>query len=390
MKNLSCILIVALGFSPYVLAADRQPASATDEMKPVPGPLQLPNATTVLPGMLKFSGFADFRYTAYSAPNNPGVANAHAESGFGIEDGALATSYDQGPVSFTADISIRRLKDSDQNQSATTPNQSSTNRLNFGADGSQLYLKYKANDLWSFDIGQFDGIFGVEAAESRSRSFSKPSLDSGLLPVVFTGAMVEYSSNGWNAKGFASNPSNRGTYGTSASGDENTELGGAVGYSNETFQSQLGYMTRPINTVDGTSRGDRSLIDASFGLSLGKWSLSAEASRIDDPSKNALTPADPADRENAGYGYLALANYKLTDLELIGLRYESLRDNPGATTYTSGTLGLSSAISYGVSFHHRLHANVDLSTEINFYDMRDTNGGTWTDRLFNVGTIISF
>ena len=369
--------------------SSREPASAPDANKVLPSPLQLPtavatpppSASITIPGKLTFSGFANFRYTAFSAPYDSGVPNAHAESGFGIEDGALNAVYDIDKVSFTADIAVRRFKDGEfTSATGTITNQSQTDRLHVGADPSELYVKYKADDHWTFDLGQYFGIIGAESGQSRSRTFTKSALLSGLLPSVQTGFMTEYANSGWSAKVEAANPNNKGTYGTSATGDENTEYTAAAGYSNETFQSQLSYMTRPINAVDGT-RSDRTLMDVTIGATLGAFSLGAEVTRIDDPSKNTLTGA--SDHENAGFAYLALVNYKLNDKDLLGLRYEKLTDDPGGTS-------LKSADSYGLSVHHRLHQNVDLSAEYNIYDYQNVAGSTWRNGLFSIGAILSF
>ena len=373
--------------------ADGVSASSTDEGKIVPSPLNLPSAVAnpppsappVIPGTLKFSGFSDFRYTAYTSPID---SNAHALSGFGLEDGAMTATYEVGAVLLTADLSFRRFKDSDGYDprgaaSTTQSGQSSTSRINFAADCSQLFLKYKASDNLAFDLGQFDTIFGVEAAEARGRTFSKTALLTGALPVVITGVMVENSTNGLSEKVFASNPNNRGNYGTSAAGDDNTEYGGAVGYSNDTVQAQLGIMNRPITPANGVGRGDRMMLDFSGGLTLGKFSMNAEVLRIDDPSKNTLTSSNSSDRENAGFGYLGIFNYKIDDINMVGARVERLVDDPSGAS-------LQEAASYGIALHHRLHQNVDLATELISYDYKNTSGLRWTERLFNVGAIISF
>ena len=373
------------------ISNERSPASPPNANKVIPSALQLPIAVATLPpsaavpipGKLTLSGFANFRYTAFSAPNDPNVPNPHAESGFGIEDGAFNAVYDIEKFSFTADLAIRRYKDFDQTSSASIPNQSSTDRLNIGADPSEFYIKYKPDDHWAFDLGQYFGIFGAESAQSRSRTFTKTSMLFGVLPSVQTGFMTEYSNNGWNAKVEATNPNNKGTYGSSAQGDENTEYTGAFGYSNEVFQSQVGYMTRPIGSADGSSRGDRTLMDVTLGLTLGAFTLSGEATRIDDPSKNTITPNLSSDHERAGLAYLAIGTYKLNDRDLLGLRYEKLNDDPG-------NAGLNTADAYGVAAHHRLHQNVDVSAEFNTYNYQSVSGSVWRDNLFSIGAIVSF
>lgn len=204
-----------------------------------------------------------------------------------------------------------------------------------------------------------------------------------MLPVVHTGAMVEFENNGWTAKVLAANPSNRGSYGTSPAGDERTEYGAAFGYSDDVIQSQLGAMTRSLGSANGVERGQRTLYDLSVGLTLSKWTFGLEVSDIADPSKNTLTPADASDVETDAHGYLGLISYRLSEKNLIGLRLEEIDHDPAA-------LSLDRVSSWGVSLHHRVHQNLDLSTEFIDFHMQDVAGASWANTLFNVGAIVSF
>lgn len=153
--------------SPTVMAEEpvRAPAGVT------PPPFTAPHPETA-PNPFKFSGYFDFRYTSFSAPNNPNVSHTTAESGFGLEDGAIYMNYEKEKVSVFADLAFRRAKDVDVNPAAGTPNQSSNANFVFGNDRSQLYLKYRVSEQLVVDIGQFDTIFGVELNDSKDRIFS--------------------------------------------------------------------------------------------------------------------------------------------------------------------------------------------------------------------------
>lgn len=396
MKTLSLIcsiLLSTVAVSSAFAETAREPASDPNEMKSLPGPIEMPSTLrppeeeagsekrpSLLPGQLNFSAFADFRYSAYSAPHNPDVANAHAQSGFGLEDGAFALSFDQDKLSFTLDLIVHRMTDAEM---GGTGEQSSSNRFNVGAQDSLAYVKYKATNELRFDLGQFEGIYGIEANESRDRAFAKQAQVSEIVPQVLTGFMAEYKSHELAAKVFAANPIGRGTYGASPKGDDNTAYGAAVGFESELIQSQIGYMTYPIATADGLNRSNRSLADFTLGLSLGGFKLSGEVNRVDDPSKNTLTPDDSSDHERAGFGYLGILTYQVNEADLVGFRYEKLNDDPTG-------LSINTADQYGIVMHHRLHKNLDLSTEFSIFDTQKISGETFTDSLFSIGAIVSF
>ena len=92
---------------------------------------------------MKFSGFFDFRYTDFSAKDDAGNPTPHAESGFGLEDGAVYGNFEKDKVSIVLDISLRRTKESDYTSTPTVANQSVNNNFIVAAGPSQLYLKYK-------------------------------------------------------------------------------------------------------------------------------------------------------------------------------------------------------------------------------------------------------
>ena len=343
------------------------------------------DSTVLTPAVspFKFSGFVDMRYTSFSSKDNLTVANAHAESGFGIEDGALYFNYEKSKVAVIVDVAFRRGKDSDTNPS-TIPNQSSNSNLAIGVDKTQLYLKYNLHENLYVNFGQFDAIFGVELNDSKDRFFGKTGLvyDS-MLPVTHTGAMLEYSANGLTAKIFAANPSNKGSNGTSTAGDEKCEYGAAINYSKNSFRTQLGYMTRPILKANGGSLAGRNLIDFTAGVTVEKFSLDFEYAIVDDPNKNTLTTADNNDREKVGTGLLVLTSYELSDSFLLGVRYEHLQDDPAATSNRTTD-------SYGLSVHYKLSPELDLRSEYVGYSFKNLSDVVWTDSRLNLAVLLKF
>lgn len=357
--------------------ADRQPAT-TENAAPSQG------ASAPSYSNFKFSGFADLRYTSFSTQDNPLVASGYPESGFGLEDGAFYGNYSKDNLTVILDVAFRRSKDVDINTAATKPNQSSNANFAIGYDKSQLYLKYKLGSLFTLNFGQFDTIFGVELNDSKDRIFGKTGIVYDYtIPVTHTGAMLEFSTDGIYVKAFAANPNGKGSQGTSTTGDDKTEYGAAIGYGNDFIRGQAGYLTRSINKASGVGADNRTLMDFTLGTTLNGFSLDLEFSRVTDPSKNTLTAADAADLENAGYGMLALASYKFTDSFLIGAKYETVQDDPGA-------LSIKSTTAIGGSVHYKLTSELELRTEYVGYDSKGVSSATWKDTRFNVAALLTF
>lgn len=332
----------------------------------------------------KFGAFGDFRYTVFSAPENPSVTNANAESGFGLEDGALYGSYEKDRVSVYADLAFRRMKDVDTNAAATTPNQSSNSTIAVGVDKSQLYLKYKVTPVWSVTLGQFDTIYGVELNDSKDRFFGKTGLVYDVtLPVTHTGALVEAAKNGYYAKVLGANPNNRGSYGSSTARDDKTEYGAAVGYGNELWHGQIGYLSRSVLKSNGTEFGSRSLLDVLFGMSLGSFAFDLEYNQLSDPNKNTLSSGDAGDLEKPGQGFLALLSYKFSDELVLALRGEQLKDDPAAAS-------IDTASSAGVSLGYKVAPELQVRTEYISYDYKNLAGTSWKDSRFSISTLFSF
>lgn len=333
----------------------------------------------------KFSAFADIRYTNFHVENNPLVSSGHPESGFGLEDGALYANYDKDNLSAVMDIAIRRGKDFDTNNTAQKPNQSSNNNFAIGTDKSQLYLRYKINPALAFDFGQFDTIFGVELNDSKDRIFGKTGIVyDNTLPVTHTGLMLEYSFlENYYLKGFVANPSNKGSFGSSANGDHTAEVGGAVGASSSAYHAQIGYMSRSINQATGLSSGDRTLVDILAGGVLGKFSVDLEYTRVSDPNKNTLTASNVNDTEKAAQGYFSLLTYKFTPDFLIGARYEYVKNDPTAQ-------GIKSISAAGGSLHYILTSELELRSEYITYNNKAVVGNKWNNTRFNFAALMTF
>lgn len=334
---------------------------------------------------MKVTGFVDLRYSSFSAKDDPAVPNAHAESGFGFEEGAIHAEYEKGRVSFVANLAARKQLDVDATPiGAAVPNQASNNNFVFGVDHSELYLKYKLSEETAVSFGQFDAIYGVEANDSKDRVFGKTGLVyDQVTPHTHTGAMLESEAHHFTFKLFAANPSNRGSYGTSTNGGENTEYGTAFGYTSEHWHGQLGSMARPISKADGSALATRSLIDVTLGTKLGAFAVDADFSQVADPSKNTLTPTDNTDSEKPGSAVLVLATYELSKPWLLGLRYEHLQNDPGQ-------LSLKNAQSEGASVHYKVSPDLETRLEYINYNFQDISEQTWNDSRLIFSALVFF
>ena len=343
------------------------------------------SATTVSSHVLspfKFSGYVDIRHSSYSIKDNPSVTSGNPESGFSIEEAAVYVNYEKNKVSLLLDMPIRRQKDIDVNSSAAVPNQSSNANLAIGYDRAQLFLKYNA-DVVNFYLGQFDTIFGVELNDSKDRKFSKTGIVYDYtLPVTHTGIMIEYTPSAFYLKGFAANPNNKGSLGSSTTKDDQPEYGLAFGYANDQIRSQLGAMTRLINKASGLERADRVLLDATIGSTLGAFSFDLEYTSISDPNKNTLTADNNMDLENSGTGIMLLASYKFTSRFTASLRGERVNDDP-----TGGNL--KSIESSAATTNYLLSDDLSLKAEFVSYRFKNLSDTAWNEsRLIFSGLLI--
>lgn len=364
---------------------ERKAEANHEEKKPAPAPEPLaPAVSGSALANFKFGGFADLRFSNFSVKDNPSVSSGNPESGFGVEDGAVYVNYAKDKLSAVLDIAFRRGKDVDTNGAATQPNQSSGSLIAFGVDKSQVYVKYQATSWLAVDFGQFDTIFGVELNDSKDRVFGKTGLVyDQTLPVTHTGVMAEATEGMFYGKAFAANPNNKGSYGTSTTGDDKTEYGAAIGITHDLFHAQAGYMTRAINKANGDGNGTRTLTDLIVGTTWQGFALDVEYNILANANKNTLTPADPNDTETNGTGLLALASYKFNDSWMAGVRYEQLSDDPSSASWKSAT-------ATGAAVHYRVSPELELRAEYTGYNFKNTSDVKWTESRSNIATLILF
>jgi hypothetical protein len=340
-SKVSFLTASLIAFSIAAVAAETPPAEATGKEP------------------LKVNGFFDFRFTTLTKDPSSGQSGT-PESGFGLEDGALYLIYPKDKITLTLDIPFRRMKNSDQNIT-TNPNASPNGNVLWGADKAQAFLKIAATPTVEIILGQFDTIFGVEVNDSKERFFSKTGLIYDyILPVTHTGVMVSYTKDGAYARLLEADPNNKGSLGASTTGDSNYEYGAALGYSNEIWRVQAGYLSRSIGLPSGSGSGTRSLTDIIGGATLGRLSIDFEGALVSDSSKNTLTPTNLNDREQDGSGLLALITYNFTEVFSSGIRIEHIEADPGQ-------VNLNRESAYALSGHYKYNSMLEFRADYTGY-----------------------
>jgi hypothetical protein len=317
---------------------------------------------------IKVSAFVDVRHTTFKSDDS--TIKEDENSGYLLEDGAVYFSYADGPLSAFIDLPFYRNGDS------TTDSAD----ISFAKLKAQFYAKYEIAKNFNIVFGQFDTIYGVELNDSKDRVFGHAGLVyAQTLPVVHSGAYLEYLHSGFTFKLLSANPSDRDALGSNAA-DSSHEYGATVAYSNSNLRGQIGYLTRERDNLAGKS-ANRTLTDVLLGTTLGKFNLDLQYSIVSDPSKNTLTAA-ATDEEDDGYGAMALASYQVTEKSKIGLRYEILKDDPIGGGYQE-------AESYGANLHHQLHQNLALRVEGVKVDITES-ATKFDEHRFSIGGLLVF
>jgi predicted porin len=232
--------------------------------------------------------------------------------------------------------------------------------------------------------GQFDTPYGVELNDSKDRVFAKTGLlYDYALPVTHTGLLIDKSFSSTNFKILLANSNNKGSLGSSADGDNHFEAGLTLGFSNENYRAQLGYLSRKIKKADDTHGGQRSLVDLTLGATWGVFSIDLEWAQVTNDRKNTLTPSDSADKEDPGQVFLILPTVKLGDSCLLGLRYENLDNDPASANFEK-------ANSTGLTAHYTLNENFKLRTEFTKTEYETLSGAKGDQTRGSILGLFSF
>ena len=343
-------------FTAWKHSGETEKNNVAQTPKAPPTPVLLPVTTATPPeaptprvpaaepdlGAFKVSSFLDFR----SKTTIINKLQDKTESGFLVEESALYVEYKKDKLTFFVDLPFARNTDTATN----------TADFSFAKTKAQVFATYAMNDQFSLTFGQFDTLFGIELNDSKDRVFGQTGLVyNQTLPVVHSGADLQFTHNEIVAKLLAANPSDREALGgAGTNGDENHEMGATLGYNWDLLHGQLGYLTRSMkDRADGNSA--RNLLNVILGTKYSAFTLDVEYSMVTNPQKNTLT-TNGTDKEDAGTGIMALATYSPFEKWLVGLRYETINKDPGASGYYK-------ASTYGVALHHDVTENLQARAE---------------------------
>ncbi len=319
------------------------------------------------------SSFFDFRHSQFrkEGATRP---EENEKSGYLLEDGAVYFKFKKDKLEALVDLPFHR----DAGTGTDNAN------FQFAATKAQAYGTYEILESLKFTFGQFDTIYGFELNDSKDRLFGNAGLVyAQTLPIVHSGAMLQFSHSGFVAKLLSANPADRDSLG-STTNDQNLESGIALGYSYEMVRGQVGHLTRAQNGLDDEG-AQRSLTDILLGVTLGPVDLDAQYSIVKNPQKNTLT-ASTTDSEKAGSGLMFIAAYKPLDSLKVAARYEMLENDPGGTGYYKAQ-SLSGVLHYLV--HENLTARLewmDINTERRAAFATDLRG----ENRMDIGAIVSF
>ena len=161
----------------------------------------------------KFSGFADAQWTF-----------GEGTTGASIADGAVRMSKMLGEGSLNIDIPYSL---------STVAN---SNDFNLGQDKAQAYINYKYANGFSWRLGQWDGIFGLERNDSPDFQFARHGALWGLQAKTHTGLMVGYAlSDKMSVDVYVAGVADQGSTNTSTDsiGDTLPELGAKFSMSGD-------------------------------------------------------------------------------------------------------------------------------------------------------------
>lgn len=250
------------------------------------------------------------------------IDNASFSEGFKIPDAALYISREVGNTDILLDLPF--------STSATG------NNFNFATDKAQAYIGLKFENGLRLRFGQFDGVLGVEPADSHERRLTDSGQLGGYSPTTHTGVLMGYDFNREiSLDVIAANPHDQGT----------------LNSDNLEFLTQLRWKLVPFNLAAGFrthlhAEQYQSQINVILDTEVGSWKLAGEFDTYSEPSA-----------PHTAMGFAAHAGYSFNDNWELGLRTELISyhsdvddTSPTPTTYNDIWTG-----SFGPTYHFNKH-----------------------------------
>lgn len=155
------------------------------------------------------------------------------------------------------------------------------NSILAGFGNAQAVINWKYDNGFSWKMGQFDGAFGFEAADSIDRFFSDAGIISAALPTTHTGLGIGYkASDAMSVSFLVANPYNKGGVSNSAT---KFDYGFKVDTTSDAFNFSVGMLFSANTPATGVNAGVANAgdyewtIDAVAGNKMGELSSNIEA-----------------------------------------------------------------------------------------------------------------
>lgn len=232
---------------------------------------------------MKVSGFVDAGYTWKSGRTN-GVKN----NTFGVNDGAVyvTKSLDKGMVLLDLPFMWGSATSAD---------------FSFATTKAQAYVGYNYDFGFSWRLGQFDTITGVEQNDLWDVVFTRHGIVYDLLPVVHTGLLMGYTMDPVSIHALVTNPKDKGQMNGNI-----PDFGAKLAFASQMFRMHFVWLQN--QNTGGTS--SKTYYDIVFGLTYEKFNADLEGAF-----------AKPATGDTTS-GYSLAMTYGFTDVVSAGLRGE--------------------------------------------------------------------
>lgn len=111
-------------------------------------------------------------------------------SGFLVHQGTFMITHETENVEFLLDIPYRRASFLN---GTFSPDPSRDNEIELGTQEAQAMLKWSTTSGLSFQAGQFDSPFGLEANDTKDIFFARHGIMRDMRPRTHTGVQIDYA-----------------------------------------------------------------------------------------------------------------------------------------------------------------------------------------------------
>jgi len=222
----------------------------------------------VLFGIL-FSGVSFAEVHGFIAPAYQWGTASGDRNGFVLQDAALYVSGKLGDIEYLVDLPFHSAGEAQRVEVSSgelVTTSEIDNSFNFATDQAQAYLSQSFKSGFSWKAGQFDGIYGYEAADAFEREFLRPGFLGDAVPVTHRGVLLGYEMGMVQFNGVVSNRANQ----SMSTASVRPDFGLRASFEGELFRGGLGGLYQ--SAVASSSY----LIDVMLGATVGSLVFDAQ------------------------------------------------------------------------------------------------------------------